>query len=247
MSEKLQKVLAELGLGSRRKIEEWIAAGRIKVNDQIAEIGLRVDQHSRISIDDKLIQRKHTQPFKRRVIIYNKPEGEICSRDDPEKRPTVFQALPPCYSGRWVIVGRLDFNTAGLLIFTNDGDLAHQLMHPSSNLEREYAVRVFGHIDGDKLCRLQQGIQFEDGLARFNRITHTGNQGINTWYHVTLFEGRNREVRRLWQSQDVKISRLIRIRFASVVLPRDLKSGTWRELSRLEIDVLMKCIKNNRC
>jgi 23S rRNA pseudouridine2605 synthase len=245
MREKLQKVLADLGLGSRRKIEQWIAAGRITVNGKPAEIGLRVDATARITLDGKPIRRQPKNSLKKRVIMYNKPEGQICSRDDPENRPTVFQALPPSDSGRWIIVGRLDYNSAGLLLFTNDGDFAHQLMHPSSNLEREYAVRIFGRVDGDKLCRLQQGVELEDGLARFNRITHTGHQGINNWYHVTLFEGRNREVRRLWHSQDVKISRLIRVRYAGIELPRDLKPGRWRELSHLDIEMLAKGIKKN--
>lgn len=240
MREKLQKVLADLGLGSRRKIEQWIAAGRVTVNEKPAEIGLRVGPGARIAIDGRPVQRRPKTPFKRRVIMYNKPEGQICSRDDPEKRPTVFDGLPPCDSGRWIIVGRLDYNSAGLLLFTNDGDFAHQLMHPSSNLEREYAVRVFGRVDANKLCRLQQGVELEDGIAKFTRITHTGMQGVNNWYHVTLMEGRNREVRRLWHSQDVKISRLIRVRYAELSLPRDLKPGAWRELTHLEIEALAR-------
>lgn len=243
MHDKLQKVLADLGIASRRKIEEWIAAGRIKVDGNIANIGIRVGPQASISIDNKPIHRRKKQPFLRKVILYHKPEGQICTRSDPENRPTVFQFLPPSQPGRWIAIGRLDFNTSGLLLFTNDGDLAHQLMHPSANIEREYAVRTFGHVDGNILRKLQQGVQLEDGMARFERIIHTGGSDLNTWYHVILTEGRNREVRRLWQTQDIKISRLIRVRFANIILPRDLKPGEWRELSDLQIRDLIASIK----
>jgi 23S rRNA pseudouridine2605 synthase len=237
-SEKIQKVLARAGFGSRRKLEELIEAGRVTVDGRLANIGLRVKAAAKIAIDGKAVTITPADELACRVLLYHKPEGEICTRQDPEKRPTVFDNLPKLQKGRWIAVGRLDFNTAGLLIFTTHGDLANALMHPKSNIEREYAVRVSGKIDPKILQRLCQGVKLEDGLAKFNTVTDAGGQGHNHWYHVTLNEGRNREVRRLWESQGIQVNRLIRIRYGELLLPRDLRKGQTLELSSSKIKQL---------
>ena len=230
MTEKLQKVLARSGFGSRRELETLIQAGQVIVNGETAILGLRVSETDEISIQGKTVTNRSTEDTPSRVMLYHKPEGEMCTRHDPEKRPTVFDNLPRLQRGRWIAVGRLDFNTAGLLLFTTNGDLANILMHPRSQIEREYAVRVFGEVDPAVLNRLKAGVKLEDGMARFNQITDGGGEGQNHWYHVTLSEGRNREVRRMWESQGVQINRLIRVRFGDILLPRDLRKGKFREL-----------------
>jgi 23S rRNA pseudouridine2605 synthase len=236
-AERLQKVLARQGLGSRRQLEHWIVAGRVKVNGQLAELGMRVTSNDRIYIDGRPLRLTSSQST--RVLIYNKPEGEICSRHDPQGRKTVFDALPKLKQGRWLGVGRLDINSQGLLLFTNNGELAHRLMHPSQQIEREYAVRVQGTVTEQLLTHLKQGVLLEDGPARFITINFAGGDGRNQWYHVTLCEGRQREVRRLWQSQpDIQVSRLIRIRYGHVQLPRNLPRGRWRELTGAETKAL---------
>lgn len=237
--EKLQKVLARIGVGSRRDVEAWIAAGRIKVNGRDATLGLRVDLHDAITVDGKVIKREEASETVRRVIIYNKPDGEICTRDDPEGRPTVFDRLPRPREGRWINVGRLDINTTGLLMFTTDGELANRLMHPKFEMDREYAVRVRGEVDDDMLLRLKNGVILEDGPARFTDIQEApGGDGFNHWYHCVVMEGRNREVRRLWESQGLMVSRLKRVRFGPVFLNSDLPMGRWRELTQFEVDTL---------
>jgi 23S rRNA pseudouridine2605 synthase len=237
--EKLQKVLARIGVGSRRDVEAWIGEGRVKVNGVAATLGLRVDLHDAISVDGKVIKREEASENVRRVIIYNKPDGEICTRDDPEGRPTVFDRLPRPREGRWINIGRLDINTTGLLMFTTDGELANRLMHPSYEMDREYAVRVRGEVDDDMLLRLKNGVLLEDGPARFTDIQIApGGEGFNHWYHCVVMEGRNREVRRLWESQGLVVSRLKRVRFGPVFLNSDLPMGRWRELSQGEVDVL---------
>ncbi len=238
MSEKLQKVLARCGLGARREMERWIADRRVSVNGKIVDVGIRVEENDKIRVDGRLLTWRPAEEFKPKVIIYNKPEGEVCTRSDPEKRPTVFEALPPLRNGRWINVGRLDCNTQGLLLFTNHGDLAHKLMHPSSNIEREYAVRVFGEVTPAILKKLREGVTLDDGKASFTSISHRGGEGMNHWYHVVLMEGRNREVRRLWESQDVRVSRLIRVRFGELALPKSLHRGQWRYLNHNEIKLL---------
>jgi 23S rRNA pseudouridine2605 synthase len=238
MSEKLQKVLARVGLGSRREIEEWIEAGRISVNGKVAKLGDRVNDTDQVVVDNKRITIMATDLVPPRVLMYHKPEGQICTQDDPEGRETVFQHLPTLRSGRWVMVGRLDINTSGLLLFTTDGELANFLMHPSHQVEREYAVRVFGQVGPETLQRLKAGVKLEDGMAKFDQIIDGGGEGSNHWYHVVLKEGRNREVRRLWESQNVKVSRLIRIRYANLVLPRTLHLGRWDELSLEQVNSL---------
>lgn len=230
MSEKLQKVLARAGLGSRREMETWIEAGRVSVNGEKVGVGERVVDTDVIRVDGKVIPKQKTVAGKRRVIVYHKPLGEVSTRKDPEGRKTVFEHLPPMANGRWIVIGRLDINTLGLLIFTNDGELANRLMHPSSEIDREYAVRVLGDVTAETINKLKSGVELDDGPAHFDTITDAGGEGANHWYHVTLKEGRNREVRRLWESQDVTVSRLIRVRFGPIWLPRNLRPGKWAEL-----------------
>ncbi|SDU84797.1 23S rRNA pseudouridine(2605) synthase RluB [Pseudomonas mucidolens] len=237
--EKLQKVLARIGVGSRRDVEAWITQKRIKVNGVEATLGQRVDLHDAITIDGKVIKREEAAESVRRVIMYNKPDGEICTRDDPEGRPTVFDKMPRPKEGRWINIGRLDINTTGLLMFTTDGELANRLMHPSYEMDREYAVRVRGEVDDEMIERLKAGVVLEDGPARFTDIKQApGGEGFNHWYHCVVMEGRNREVRRLWESQGLVVSRLKRVRFGPVFLNSDLPMGRWREMSQYEVDIL---------
>ena len=236
--EKLQKVLARTGLGSRREMERWIEAGRVAVNGKVASLGDRVDGRARLTVDGRNIDTSPAQET--RCILYHKPPGEVCSRSDPEGRRTVFERLPKLKSGRWISIGRLDFNTSGLLLFTTDGDLANSLMHPSSNIEREYMVRVMGDVTEDMLQRLVDGVMLEDGMARFTDIQDGGGDGINHWYYVVLTEGRNREVRRLWESQGLTVSRLKRVRYGEVFIPSRVKQGQWIELESKELKSLYR-------
>lgn len=240
--EKLQKALARLGLGSRRQMEDVIREGRVSVNGNVATIGDRVGQGDEIRVDGRLLRYTAENEKRRRILMYYKPEGEICSTHDPEGRPTVFERLPPLTHDRWVMVGRLDINSTGLLLFTNDGELAHRLMHPSNEIEREYAVRVMGEVTPEIMRNLTNGVQLEDGMAQFDDITEKGGEGINKWYQVKLKEGRNREVRRLFESQGLKVSRLLRTRYGSVELPRELRTGRYLELDRREIDKLTSLV-----
>jgi 23S rRNA pseudouridine2605 synthase len=245
LSEKLQKVLASYGFGSRRVMETWIEAGRIKVNGKIATIGDRVSEEDKIAVDGRYISQKSVR---HRVLLYNKPTGEICSRDDPEGRPTVFGKLPKLKGQRWISVGRLDFNTSGLLLFTTDGDLANKLMHPSAQIEREYAVRVLGDVAEEILDQMKEGVLLEDGIARFTDIKKGQDEedSANKWYYVVLKEGRNREVRRLWESQGLTVSRLKRVRFGSFFIPSAIKSGQFRELKFKESKELYKMANMGR-
>ena len=236
--EKLQKVLARCGLGSRREMETWIQSGRIDVNGKTAKLGDRVDDKSRIVVDSKPLERVPAE--KTRCILYHKPTAEVCTRDDPQGRRTVFARLPKLKSGRWISIGRLDYNTSGLLLFTTDGDLANALMHPSSNIEREYMVRVMGEWDESMLARMLEGVTLEDGVARFADIQDGGGDGINHWFYVVLMEGRNREVRRLWESQGLTVSRLKRVRYGDVFIPSRVKQGQWVELDNKEIKSLYR-------
>jgi len=238
--EKLQKVLARSGFGSRREMERWIESGRITLNDQPATLGDRVTAEDRVSVDGKAVELTFSATAERRVLVYNKPLGEVCTRHDPEGRPTVFDNLPPLKQGRWVAIGRLDINTTGLLIFTTDGELANRMMHPSMQIDREYAVRVLGDVDDAMLELLKQGVLLEDGMARFTDVRYFDGEGANKWYHCVVMEGRNREVRRLWESQGLQVNRLKRVRFGPVFLPSDIKVGTWRELTPKEVDQLSK-------
>ncbi len=235
--EKLQKVLARAGVGSRREMERAIEAGQVKVNDRIATLGDRVTVHDKIFVNGKRILQR-TEVTRRRVILYNKPEGEICSRSDPEGRPTVYDHLPPLSGERWISVGRLDFNTSGLLLFTNDGELANKLMHPSSVIDREYLVRIQGEVDDEMKRHLLEGVLLDDGVARFTDIVDGAGEGKNRWFYCVVMEGRNREVRRLWESQGVKVSRLKRVRYANIFIPSHVRVGQWIELSEKEISDL---------
>lgn len=232
--EKLQKVLARAGLGSRREMERMIEAGHVQVNGRPARLG------DRVTAADKIFYRGQRvlvsqQPLRRRVILYNKPEGEICSRSDPEGRRTVFESLPSLKGERWVSVGRLDFNTSGLLLFTNDGELANKLMHPSSVIDREYLVRIQGTVDDEMKRQLLEGVLLEDGVARFTDIVEGAGEGQNRWFYCVVMEGRNREVRRLWESQGVRVSRLKRVRYGNIFIPSHVRMGQWLELNDKEI------------
>ena len=238
MDEKIQKVLARAGYGSRREIETWIEQGRIKVNRQIAKLGDRIGPEDRVFLDGKPLRIQHAPRL--RVIAYHKPVGEVCTRQDPEGRPTIFERLPRIQNARWIAVGRLDINTSGLLLLTTDGELANRLMHPSSEIEREYAVRVLGEITPENLQQLQAGVMLDDGMAHFDRILDSGGEGSNHWYHVTLCEGRNREVRRLWEAVGMKVSRLMRIRYANIELGRSLRPGKFRDLESDELQQLLQ-------
>ena len=238
MEERLQKVLARVGIGSRRQIEEWMREGRIEVNGKPAKLGMKISGREQIVVDGRKIHLQTEQPVAAEVLAYHKPAGEVCSRNDPEGRPTVFYALPRPHAGRWVSVGRLDINTSGLLLFTTDGELAHRLMHPSHEIEREYAVRLLGEVSMEMLERLIKGVQLEDGMARFTAIEDAGGSGANHWFHVIIKEGRNREVRRLWESQGLTVSRLSRVRYGPIILERKLRAGKSRPLTYKELKQL---------
>lgn len=245
MSEKLQKVLARAGHGSRREIESMIAAGRVSVDGKIATLGDRVESSKslKIRIDGHLVSIAESATEVCRVLTYYKPEGELCTRSDPEGRPTVFDRLPRLRGSRWIAVGRLDVNTCGLMLFTTDGELANRLMHPSREVEREYAVRVFGQVDDDKIRQLSKGVQLEDGPAAFKTLKFGGGEGINQWYNVTLTEGRNREVRRLWEAVGVQVSRLMRVRYGDITLPKGLPRGGWTELDLPAVNYLRNLVE----
>ncbi|QTR51159.1 23S rRNA pseudouridine(2605) synthase RluB [Candidatus Thiothrix anitrata] len=235
MKERIQKLLSRAGYGSRREIERLVDAGEILVNGRCAESGQAIDEHDQVTLRGQRLHLSSRLQATPKVLMYNKPAGEVCSQTDPEGRKTVFESLPPIRAGRWIMVGRLDINTDGLLLFTTDGELANKLMHPSSGIEREYATRVLGQVDNEMLLRLQQGVELDDGKANFLKIKDAGGEGANHWYHVVLAEGRNREVRRLWESQGVKVSRLIRIRYGNMDLPRYLRTGHHKELDVKEL------------
>ena len=239
--ERLQKVLARCGLGSRREIEGWISQGRVRVNGQVASLGVRLGAEDQVRLDNRPVVWREPEGI--RVLAYNKPEGQISSRRDPEGRASVFDGLPSAGAGRWVAVGRLDINTTGLLLFTNSGELANRLMHPSRQIEREYAVRVFGEVTEDNVRALFEGVELEDGMARFTDIVDTGNSGMNRWFHVCLLEGRQREVRRLWESQGLRVSRLKRVRYGSVIIPDHLRQGHWCELDAGEVAKLTEQVE----
>ena len=239
---KLQKALADAGHGSRREIETWIAAGRVFVNDEPAHIGQRVKSTDKVKLNGRLVYLKDAQRLPR-VLIYHKPEGEIVSRDDPEHRASIFEKLPRLRGARWIAVGRLDFNSCGLLLVTDSGELANRLMHPRYGLEREYAVRVLGELTPEQIYLLQTGVELEDGVAHFNRVSVAGGEGANRWYHVTLNEGRNREVRRMFEKVGLTVSRLMRVRYGPVALPPQLKRGQHRELEDADVKALMNMLE----
>jgi len=236
-AERIQKVMAAAGLGSRRAIEKRIGNGEVMVNNAQAALGQTVSTGDTISFEDRP-WRVVSKPVVQRSLIYNKPEGELTTRSDRADRPTVFDRLPLIKNARWVAVGRLDINTTGLLLMTSDGELAHAMMHPSTKVDREYACRIRGEVSAEHLQNLRQGVELEDGLARFSDIREAGGSGVNHWFHVTIMEGRNHEVRRLWQSQGLTVSRLKRVRYGAVFLPKRLRLGHWSEITPREHEIL---------
>lgn len=244
-SERLQKILSQAGMGSRREMERWIESGWVQVNGKPAKLGDSAGPFDKISVKGRLIANPLKEKQSTRILMYHKPVGEISSRNDPKFSKTVFDNLPALKQGRWVQVGRLDLNTSGLLLFTNDGELANQLMHPRYELEREYAVRVHGQVSPEMLNNLKRGVTLDDGPAKFTKLVFHGGDGANTWYHVTLSEGRNREVRRLWESQGVEVSRLIRIRYGSLSMPRFLGRGQTYELTSKEVSEFIASLPKN--
>lgn len=244
--ERLQKILSQAGLGSRREMERWIEEGVVTINGAVAKVGESAGPDDKIGVKGRIIANPLKEPLKTRVLVYHKPVGEISSRHDPKHEKTVFDKLPYLRQGRWVQVGRLDINTSGLLLFTNDGELANQLMHPKYGLEREYAVRVRGQVSAEAINTLLKGVTLEDGVAKFKRIDLKGGEGVNVWYHVTITEGRNREVRRLWQSQGVEVSRLIRVRYGRVTMPRFLTRGNFKELTEKEIEAYVLPVSDDK-
>jgi 23S rRNA pseudouridine2605 synthase len=242
-SPKLHKVLAQAGVGSRLEMEQLILEGRISVNNEPAHIGQRVQFGDQVKVNGRPI-RFRIQPPAPRVIAYHKPAGEVVTHDDPQNRPTVFRRLPKLFQGKWQSVGRLDLNTEGLLLFTSSGELANNLMHPRFGLEREYAVRVLGALNAEEKQKLLSGVNIGDGLAQFGSIEEGGGEGSNCWYRVTISEGRNREVRRMFEAVGHAVSRLIRIRYGSMVLPRGLKRGTWMELDAVDIGLLTRASRS---
>ncbi|MBU2898219.1 23S rRNA pseudouridine(2605) synthase RluB [Vibrio hepatarius] len=244
MNEKLQKVLARAGHGSRRELETLIKAGRVSVNGIVAKLGERLeDENAVVRIDGHIVSAKAQEEVVCRVLVYYKPEGELCTRNDPEGRRTVFDRLPKMRGSRWISVGRLDANTSGLLLFTTDGELANRLMHPSRQVEREYLVRVFGEIDEKKVRNLVSGVELDDGVARFEDVVHAGGDGMNHTFYVVINEGRNREVRRLWESQDCTVSRLKRVRYGDIFLDKKLPRGGWMELDLKEVNYLRELVE----
>lgn len=243
-AERLQKVLARLGLGSRRDIEQWIREGRIAVNGEIAQLGVTVQGDENVTVNGKPVTLS-TQ-IERRILQYFKPDNQVCTVRDPQGRATVFDDLPAPENGKWISVGRLDLTTTGLLLFTNDGVLANRLMHPSAQIEREYVVRTLGKVTETIIERLSDGVRLEDGVARFKEIVDLGGKGANHWYRVVLMEGRNHEVKRLWESQGIRVSRLKRVRFGSVTLDQSLSPGQYRLLHAAEQNSLVQKIKSRQ-
>jgi 23S rRNA pseudouridine2605 synthase len=233
-------VLARGGIGSRREIERWISEGRLKINGKPVGLGDRLREGDRLFLNDRIVNWEKFVEQPTRVLLYHKPVGEVVTRRDPEGRPVVFTQLPKLAVSRWIAVGRLDINTSGLLLVTNNGELANRLMHPSTQVEREYAVRILGEVSDATLARLKEGVELEDGMAKFDDIQFAGGEGANKWYNVIVAEGRNRLVRRLWESQQVVVSRLMRVRYGPVVLPERLKARTFYELTDKELELLFE-------
>lgn len=240
--ERLQKLLANAGLGSRREIEDWIRAGKVTVNGKTAKLGDRALASDELRVEGRAVGPARLKGHERFAILYNKPEGEVVTRNDPGGRRTVFDGLPRPPHGRWITVGRLDINSSGLLLLTNDGELANRLMHPKYNIDREYAVRVHGEVTKDMVQQLVNGVQLEDGEARFEEVVDSGGEGINRWFHVAIMEGRKREVRRMWEAVGAEVSRLKRVRYGPIILNSAVKAGQWRELEREERKALLAAV-----
>jgi 23S rRNA pseudouridine2605 synthase len=235
---RIHKILADHGIGSRRGIESLIRQKKVSVNGQLATIGQLVSEKDTFEIEGRSIKLLKKDPTKRRVLMYNKKVGEISSRNDPDHKKTIFDSLPKLKSGRWVSVGRLDINTSGLILFSNDGSFANNLMHPSSNIEREYVARVHGHVSEKIVNNLIKGVKLEDGFAKFSDVQGGRKGNTNQWFAMVIMEGRSREVRRLWESQGLEISRLKRVRYGNLFLPATLKQGAFKELTKSEISAL---------
>ncbi len=244
MADRIHKVLANAGYGSRREIEKLINNGKIKVNGKLATIGQCIEEKDQVAINSRPIRLHQQRKKKPKVLAYYKQAGEVCTRRDEKGRETVFKNLPRLRNSRWISIGRRDLNTTGLLLFTTDGELANKLMHPSSEIEREYAVRVFGRVTKENINTLLDGVELEDGFAKFTDIVDSGGKGTNHWYHVVVMEGRNKEVRRLWESQGVQVTRLIRTRFGSYILPRKKRVGQFWRLDEKEIKSLENSIRS---
>ncbi len=243
MAERIQKVLARAGYGSRRGLEKLIKAGQVTINGNIAKLGDKMAVGDTVRLEGgKPLSPKRLWQQTQQVLLYNKPVGEVCTRNDPEGRRTIFQALPSPEQGRWVSVGRLDINTSGLIILTTDGELANKLMHPSNEMDREYAVRILGEVSSEMMQNLRDGVELEDGKAHFADIQQAGGEGANHWYHVVIQQGRNRAVRRLWESQGVQVSRLMRVRYGTVIIPRQLKMGKWSMLEDRDLERLYESV-----
>lgn len=242
MAERIQKLLATAGVASRRQIERWIEEGHIQVNGQPASLGQKISAADRVVVNGHRVALEKASEQPRRVLLYKKRAGEIVSRADPEGRASVFHRLPKIAHGRWIAVGRLDVVTSGVLLFTNDGELARRLMHPQYQIDREYAVRVHGPVTDEILARLKQGVPLEDGPAHFERLTEQGGERANRWFHVTVREGRNRLVRRLWESQGLEVSRLIRLRYGPIALPGGIKSASAIELEPADVAALEQAV-----
>jgi len=240
MSERLQKLIANAGYGSRRWAERLIEQGRVSLNNHDVKLGDKAVLNDKVRIDGKLIDLKRYAETETKVLILNKQAGFICSNKDTEGRKSVFDLLPK--NSRWIMVGRLDLNTSGLLLFTNNGDLANKLMHPSAEIDREYAVRVLGKVKEEHIKKLTNGVELEDGFAKFHKVTHGGGEGANRWYRVVIREGRKREVRRLWEFLDFKVSRLIRIRFGDIRLPDKLRSNQSEYLKPKQVQALLNSV-----
>ncbi len=243
-TERIQKTLARCGLGSRRQIEAAIKLGQININREPVELGQKLQVGDKIAWKNRawVVEAEHVMP---RVLMYNKPLGQVTTRKDEKDRPTVFDGLPKLKGQKWLNIGRLDINTTGLLLFTTDGGLANHMMHPSANIDREYACRVFGEITEEAIQNLLSGVELEDGVAKFSDIQAAGGEekGANSWFHVAIMEGKNREVRRLWESQNIQVNRLKRVRYGGVFLPKNLRKGHHRELNQKELDILFKDTK----
>jgi 23S rRNA pseudouridine2605 synthase len=242
--ERLQKVLAQAGIGSRREMEEWISAGRVTVNGTVATLGIRVSEGDKVQVDGRHIRLQlQAEQALPRILLYHKQEGEIVSRDDPKERANVFDALPKLRGQKWIAIGRLDFNTSGLLIFTTSGELANRLMHPRFEVEREYAVRVQGQMTPDQMHQMiKEGIELEDGLVRFEQLSDEGGEGYNHWYRLVLKEGRNRVVRRTFEALGLPVSRLMRVRFGMINLPPRIKRGMMAELGEGEVRAILEWV-----
>lgn len=246
-SERIQKLLARAGYGSRREIEGWISAGRVRVNGEVASLGAKATADDEIQVDGRHVQQATSKDIPCRVLAYKKHVDQVVTRHDPEGRPTVFRKLPHLSKGRWLAVGRLDINTSGLLLMTTDGELKRRLEHPSYALEREYAVRIHGEVDDAMLERLVNGVELEDGRARFEAIDEPEDTGrTNRWFNVLVVQGRNRVVRRLWESQGVEVSRLMRTRYGPVTQPTGIKAGHHRELEHSEVRKLAALVDLKR-